>query len=379
MTSDLEKLLSTIVASDQNSQNAARERQNTLTKPRGSLGRLEQLSIWLAGIQQTSQPEIRGKAVIICAADHGVVAENVSAYPAAVTPAMVQNFLAGGAGINAIAKVVGAKVLVLDVGVAAKLEPHKDLIAAKVCFGTQNMRLQAAMTRAETIEAILAGASAAKTAIENGTNLLVAGDMGIGNTTAASALTIWYAKTSLEQSVGRGTGIDDTMLKHKQQVIQEAVTRAKNDNANSSDALTGDGLDALTGDGLDTLTGDGLDALTGLSELGGLEIAAMAGIMLQGAASQVAVLVDGFIAGAAALVACALAPNTRDYLCATHVSVELGHIAQLEFLRLEPLFNLGLRLGEGTGAALAIPMLEAAARTLTEMATFESAAVPDRA
>jgi nicotinate-nucleotide--dimethylbenzimidazole phosphoribosyltransferase len=211
------------------------------------------------------------------------------------------------------------------------------------------------LTHQETIQAILAGANAAKEAIEGGTNLLVAGDMGIGNTTAASALTIWYANTGLDLSVGRGTGIDDLMLEHKRRVVQAAVTRAKTESTNSTDSLTG------------------------LTQLGGLEIAAMTGIMLQGAASQVAVLVDGFIAGAAALAACAIAPTTREYLCATHVSVEPGHLAQLEFLGLEPLFNFGLRLGEGTGATLAIPMLEAAARTLSEMATFESAAVPDRA
>jgi nicotinate-nucleotide--dimethylbenzimidazole phosphoribosyltransferase len=350
----LKNLIASIIAPNQSSQQAAREHQNNLTKPHGALGRLEELSIWLAGIQGTLKPRIQGKTVIVCAADHGVTAEGISAYPSTVTPAMVQNFLAGGAGINAIARVVGANVKVLDVGVATTLEPHADLINAKVRFGTRNMRLEAAMTQAETIQAMLAGANAARVAIENGTNLLVAGDMGIGNTTAASALTMWYAKTSLEQSVGRGTGINDTMLEHKRQVIQAAVTRARNENKNSTDTLTG------------------------LTELGGLEIAAMTGIMLQGAASRVAVLVDGFIAGAAALAACAIAPLTREYLCATHVSVEPGHIAQLEFLRLEPLFNFGLRLGEGTGATLAIPILEAAARTLSEMATFESAAVPDK-
>ncbi len=351
----LQNLIESIQSPSQTAQASARERQAKLTKPLGALGRLEDLSIWLAGIQNTDFPEIKGKIVIVCAADHGVTAEGVSAYPSAVTPAMVQNFLAGGAGINAIARVVGAKVKVLDVGVAAPLEPHPDLIAAKVRFGTQNFLHQAAMTRQETVSAILAGANAAKEAIEGGTNLLVAGDMGIGNTSAASALTMWYANTSLDLSVGRGTGINDTMLEHKRHVVQAAVTRAKTENA------------------------DSLDRLTGLSQLGGLEIAAMTGIMLQGAASRVAVLVDGFIAGAAALAACAIAPLTREYLCATHVSVEPGHLAQLEYLRLEPLFNLGLRLGEGTGATLAIPMLEAAARTLSEMATFESAAVPDKA
>ncbi len=352
MNADLDALIARISPLDAGSQVAARERQHILTKPRGALGRLEDISVWLAGVQGTVLPQIRLPTVIICAADHGVTAEGVSAYPSAVTPAMVQNFLAGGAAMNVIAKVVGAQVKVLDVGVATDLLPHPDLIAAKVRFGTRNMRNQTAITRDETIEAILAGANAAQTAIAQGSNLLVAGDMGIGNTTAASALTMWYAKTTLEQSVGRGTGIDNPTLDQKRLVVQESILRA---NLNSF-----------------------RDPLTGLSELGGLEIAAMTGIMLQGAASRVAVLVDGFIAGAAALVACAIAPLAKEYLCATHVSVEPGHIAQLEFLQLEPLFNLGMRLGEGTGAALAIPMLEAAARTLSEMATFESASVPDR-
>ena len=359
----LQNLIESIQAPNQNAQEAARERQKTLTKPLGALGRLEELSIWLAGIQGTIKPKIQGKTVIVCAADHGVTAEGISAYPSAVTPAMVQNFLAGGAGINAIARVVGALIWILDVGVASQLPSHPRLLAAKVRLGTRNLLHEAAMTRQEVIEAILAGAEAAKHAIDDGANTIVAGDMGIGNTTAASALTMWYANTSLDLSVGRGTGIDDTMLEHKRRVVQAAVTRAKTESTNS----------------LDTLTGlEQLDTLTGLTQLGGLEIAAMTGIMLQGAASRVAVLVDGFIAGAAALAACAIAPLTREYLCATHVSVEPGHLAQLEFLRLEPLFNLGLRLGEGTGATLAIPMLEAAARTLSEMATFESAAVPNQ-
>ncbi len=343
-------LLSQIKPPSQTAQELARERQDSLTKPRGALGRLEDLSVWLAGIQGTATPKIQAKAVIVCAADHGVTAENISAYPATVTPAMVQNFLAGGAGINAIARVANARIWVLDVGVAADLPNHPKMISKKVRYGTRNLRVEAAMTREETLKALLAGAEAAKDAIDDGVALLVAGEMGIGNTTSASALTMWYANTNLEQTVGRGTGIDDPTLEQKRKVVQEAVARAKQ-----------------------TVQ---TDALTGLQELGGLEIAAMTGIMLQGAASRVAVLVDGFIATSAALVACALAPTAREYLCATHVSVEPGHLAQLEHLQLEPLFNLGLRLGEGTGATLAIPMLEAAARTLSEMATFESANVP---
>jgi nicotinate-nucleotide--dimethylbenzimidazole phosphoribosyltransferase len=348
LSQSLETLLAGISPPSTTAQDAARERQKILTKPAGALGRLEDLSIWLAGVQHTPTPRIQGKTVIVCAADHGVAAEGVSAYPSAVTPAMVQNFLAGGAAINAIARVVGARLWVLDIGVAADFAPHPLLLSSKIRYGTHNFLHQAAMTRAEAENAILTGAEVAKHAIEDGATLLVAGEMGIGNTTSASALTAYYAGVPLEQVVGRGTGIDDLVLAHKCRVVAQALARVGRDQA----------------------------PLHGVAELGGFEIAAMAGIMLQGAASRVAVLVDGFIAGAAALVACALAPEARAYLCATHVSVEPGHLAQLEFLKLAPLFDLGLRLGEGTGATLAIPMLEAAARTLSQMATFESAAVP---
>jgi nicotinate-nucleotide--dimethylbenzimidazole phosphoribosyltransferase len=348
LSQTLETLLTSISPPSIFSQEAARERQKILTKPIGALGRLEDLSIWLAGVQHTPTPRIQGKTVIVCAADHGVAAEGISAYPSAVTPAMVQNFLTGGAAINAIARVVGARLWVLDVGVGAEFSPHPMLISSKIRHGTDNLLHQAAMSQAEAIRAILIGAEVAKHAIEDGATLLVAGEMGIGNTTAASALTAYHTNIPLEQAVGRGTGIDDAVLAHKRAVVAAALARAQHSN----------------------------DPLHSLTELGGFEIAAMVGIMLQGAASRVAVLLDGFIAGAAALVACGLAPQVQAYLCATHVSAEPGHLAQLGFLKLNPLFDLGLRLGEGTGAALAIPMLEAAARTLTHMATFEAAAVP---
>jgi nicotinate-nucleotide--dimethylbenzimidazole phosphoribosyltransferase len=349
LSQTLETLLAQVSPPSTTAQDAARERQKILTKPMGALGRLEDLSIWLAGVQHSTTPRIQGKTVIVCAADHGVAAEGVSKYPSAVTPAMVQNFLTGGAAINAIARVVGARLWVLDVGVAADFTPHPMLVSSKTRHGTHNFLHQAAMTKEEAVHAILSGAEVAKHAIEDGATILVAGEMGIGNTTSASALTAYYTNATLEQAVGRGTGIDDAVLAHKRHVVAQALARA----------------------------GHSPDPLHALTEVGGFEIAAMVGIMLQGAASRVAVLLDGYIAGAAALVAYGLAPQTREYLCATHVSVESGHLAQLRFLGLEPLFDLGLRLGEGTGATLAIPMLEAAARTLSHMATFESAAVPD--
>jgi nicotinate-nucleotide--dimethylbenzimidazole phosphoribosyltransferase len=223
LSQNLESLLADIHSLDFAAQDAARERQKILTKPAGALGRLEDLSIWLAGVQHTSTPRIQGKTVIVCAADHGVAAEGVSAYPSAVTPAMVQNFLAGGAAINAIARVVGARLWVLDVGVAADFVPHPMLVSSKIRHGTRNFLHQAAMSKAEAVQAILTGAEVAKHAIEDGATLLVAGEMGIGNTTSASALTAYHVQTPLEQAVGRGTGIADAVLAHKRAVVAAAL------------------------------------------------------------------------------------------------------------------------------------------------------------
>jgi nicotinate-nucleotide--dimethylbenzimidazole phosphoribosyltransferase len=352
MIDELEALLARIGEPDQAARTRALERQAQLTKPTGSLGKLEELSVWLAGIFGTELPKITGKAVIVCAGDHGVTLEGVSAYPSEVTPAMVMNFLRGGAAVNAIAGVVGARVSVLDVGVNADLPEHPNLISNKIRRGTGNIVRESAMTQNEAILAVLAGADAAARAIQDGANLLAAGDMGIGNTTPSAALTAWF--TGLEPRVvtGRGTGADDATLEKKIRAIELALERVRQ-------------LESL-------------DALGILAELGGLEIAAMAGIMLECAASRIPVVIDGFIAGAAALVASKLEPKSVAFMTASHVSQEPGHIAQLRFLKLEPLFDYGLRLGEGTGALLAFPVLEAAARTLSEMATFAEASVPDR-
>jgi nicotinate-nucleotide--dimethylbenzimidazole phosphoribosyltransferase len=349
----LELLLSRILEPDRAARTRALERQGQLTKPTGSLGRLEDLSVWLAGIYGTECPRVTGKAVIVCAGDHGVTLEGVSAYPSEVTPAMVANFLRGGAALNAIAGVVGSRVFVLDVGVNADLPEHPNLISGKVRRGAGNIVRESAMTRDEATRAILAGAGAAARAIREGANLVAAGDMGIGNTTPSAALTAWF--TGLEPRVvtGRGTGADDAMLEHKVRAVELALNR--------------------------TRVLEPLDALGVLAELGGLEIAAMAGVMLECAASRVPVVIDGFIAGAAALVAAGFAPKSLAFMTASHVSQEPGHVAQLAQLGLEPLFDYRLRLGEGTGALLAFPVLEAAARTLSEMATFAEASVPDRA
>jgi nicotinate-nucleotide--dimethylbenzimidazole phosphoribosyltransferase len=349
---ELETLLGRIGELDLAAQTRAIERQSQLTKPTGSLGRLEDLSVWLAGIFGTEKPSIMGKAVLVCAADHGVALEGVSAYPSEVTPAMVLNFLRGGAAVNAIATVVDARVSVLDVGVNADLPDHPMLISKKVRRGTGNIVRESAMTRDEAIRAILAGANTASEEIHDGANLMAAGDMGIGNTTPSAALTAWFTGLEPRAVTGRGTGADDAMLEKKIRAIESALQR----------------LRAL----------GPKDALEVLAEIGGLEIAAMSGIMLECAASRIPVVIDGFIAGAAALVAAQLEPKSVAFMTASHVSQEPGHIAQLRHLKLEPLFDYGLRLGEGTGALLAFPVLEAAARTLSEMATFSEASVPER-
>jgi nicotinate-nucleotide--dimethylbenzimidazole phosphoribosyltransferase len=352
MKYELETLLARISEPDQAARTRALERQSQLTKPTGSLGKLEDLSVLLAGIYGTELPRVNGKAVIVCAGDHAVTLEGVSAYPSEVTPAMVMNFLHGGAAVNAIASVVDARVFVLDVGVNSDLPEDPNLISSKVRRGAGNIVRESAMTRDEATRAILAGASAAARAIQDGANLLAAGDMGIGNTTPSAALTAWFTGLKPRVVTGRGTGADDATLEKKIRAIELALERVR--------------------------TLEHLDALGILAELGGLEIAAMAGVMLEAAVSRVPVVVDGFIAGAAALVASKLEPKSVAFMTASHVSQEPGHIAQLKHLNLEPLFDYRLRLGEGTGALLAFPVLEAAARTLSEMATFAEASVPDR-
>jgi nicotinate-nucleotide--dimethylbenzimidazole phosphoribosyltransferase len=352
MNDELQTLLARIGEPDQAARTRALERQSRLTKPTCALGSLEDLSVWLGGIYGTEKPAITEKAVIVCAGDHGVTLEGVSAYPSEVTPAMVMNFLRGGAAVNAIAGVVNARVFVLDVGVNADLPEHPKLISSKIRRGTGNIARESAMTHDEATRAILAGADAAARAIRDGANLLAAGDMGIGNTTPSAALTAWFTGLEPRTVTGRGTGADVAMLEKKVYAIELAIERLRKIEPK--------------------------DALEVLAEIGGLEIAAMAGVMLECAVSRIPVVIDGFIAGAAALVAAQLEPKAMAFMTASHVSQEPGHIAQLRHLKLEPLFDYGLRLGEGTGALLAFPVLEAAARALSEMATFAEASVPDR-
>ncbi len=330
---------------------AARARQDTLTKPLGSLGRLEELSVLLAGIFGEATPTIRRKSVILAAGDHGVVAEGVSAYPQEVTPQMVYNFLRGGAGINVLARQTGTDIVIFDAGVAADLEPHPQLRSAKIARGTANMAIGPAMTRQQAIQCIETGINAAQEQIAAGADLIGCGDMGIGNTTPSSAITAVITGADPAVTTGRGTGLEDQALEHKVRVVRRAIE------INQPDPK------------------DGLDVLT---KVGGFEIGLLAGAMLGTAAGRRPVVVDGFISGAAALIAWTMSPRAGSYFIASHQSVEPGHRVGLDAMGLNPLLDLGMRLGEGTGAALAMPIIEAAARCLAEMATFDEAGVSER-
>lgn len=326
----------------------ARAHQDQLTKPPGSLGYLEELGVRLAAIQQTLRPTLGKGAVIVCAADHGVAAEGVSAYPSEVTAQMLLNFRAGGAAINQIARAADAQVYVLDVGINSPTPSPE-----RVRSATGNIAREAAMTRAEAEQAIQVGAEAARRAIAEGATILAAGDMGIGNTTAAAALTAALLGLEARAVTGRGTGVDAARYQNKVQVVATALRRAQ----------------ARLGE----LTKAG--PLEVLAELGGLEIAAVAGVFLAGAEAGLPLVTDGFPVTAGALLACRINPNVRDYLFAGHRSLEPGHSRQLEALGLRPILELDMRLGEGTGAVLSFPILRAAASVMAGMATFAQAGV----
>jgi nicotinate-nucleotide--dimethylbenzimidazole phosphoribosyltransferase len=330
---------------------AARARQDTLTKPLGSLGRLEDVSVVLAGIFGQPVPQINHKAIILAAGDHGVVAEGVSAYPQEVTPQMVFNFLRGGAAISVLARHVGASIMILDAGVAADLGPNPALRSVKIGKGTANMAVGPAMTCQQAVQCIETGIEAAHEQIAEGADLIGFGDMGIGNTTPSSAITAVITGADPAVTTGRGTGLDDPVLAHKVEVVRRAIE------VNRPDPK------------------DGLDVL---AKVGGFEIGVLAGAMLGTAAAHRPAVVDGFISGAAALIAWSLAPAMRHYLIASHQSVEPGHRIALETMDLSPLLDMGMRLGEGTGAALVMPIIEAAAKCLAEMATFADAGVSER-
>jgi nicotinate-nucleotide--dimethylbenzimidazole phosphoribosyltransferase len=329
----------------------ARQRQDMLTKPAGSLGRLEDISVQLAGIFGRAVPKIQSKVVILAAGDHGVVADGVSAYPQAVTAQMVLNFLGGGAAINVLARHVGARVVIIDAGVASALPASHELISLSIGKGTANMAKGPAMSPEQALRCIEEGIAIAAKEIEKGADIIGTGDMGIGNTTAASAITsVICGKTPLKVT-GLGTGITEEQRKHKAKVIEQALE------VNRIDPT------------------DGLDVL---AKVGGFEIGVLAGVILGTAAARRLVVLDGFISGAAGLIAYTLCPRVKDYIIAAHISVEQGHISALKHMSLEPMLDLKMRLGEGTGAALAMTIIEGAARCLAEMATFGEAGVSEK-
>ena len=351
MSELLERIIEMIPPQDEEAIGKARLRQDRLTKPHGSLGRLEELSVKIAGITGKVMPRIEQKAIVTMAGDHGVTAEGVSAYPQEVTAQMVYNFLRGGAGINVLAKHIGARVVVVDMGVAANLEPHPSLVSRKIAFGTGNMAKESAMSREQASQAIESGIEVINEEVAKGLDIIGVGDMGIGNTTASSAICAAITGEPVAKVTGRGTGISDEQLALKVKVIGTALALNKPDPE---------------------------DAIDVLSKVGGFEIGGIAGVILGAAAQRIPVVIDGFIAGAAALIATRLCPKVKDYLIAAHVSAEAGHKVMLDYLGLKPLLDLGMRLGEGTGAALAISIVEAAAKTLAEMATFANAGVSER-
>ena len=328
----------------------ARKRQDELTKPAGSLGRLEEVSIKIAGIQGKGKPQIKHKAMIVMAGDHGVVDEKVGNWPREVTAQMVENFLHGGAGINVLSKQVGARVVFVDMGVASDLKPDKQLVVKKVDYGTKNMCLGPAMTTEQAVKSLEAGIEIVNAEVKNGLDIVGTGDMGIGNTTASSAIFAALSGKTAAEVAGRGTGITDEQLKHKIDVIKRALDKNKPNPVKPLDVL---------------------------AKVGGFEIGGLAGVMLGAAAAHIPVVIDGFISGAAALIATALSLQVKDYIIASHMSAEAGHAAMLSYLGLKPLLQLDLRLGEGTGAAIGIFIAEAGVRTLGEMATFAEAAVDE--
>lgn len=355
----LNKIISEIGNLNYEIMKSAKQRQDNLTKPKESLGRLEELSIQIAGIKGEVIPEIKNKVIFTLAGDHGVTEESISAYPKEVTAQMVYNFLRGGAGINVLARQVGCRVVVCDMGVAEELRVESGELRVKDCkfvnkkinYGTKNFAKEQAMTRNEAVKAIEVGVELVEEELNEGVDIIGTGDMGIGNTTSSSAIAAVICKKEVEEVTGRGTGVDDKMHKHKIKVIEKAI---------------------------EFHNPDPDDAIDILSKIGGYEIAGIAGVILAGARYKIPVVVDGFISGAGALIAYTLQPKLKDYLIASHLSYEPGHKIILEYLGLKPILSLDMRLGEGTGSALGIFIVEAACKILSEMATFKDAGVSEK-
>lgn len=336
-----------IIPSDKILYKKAQGLLDNLTKPVGSLGELENLAKKFVSITKVQKPKIRHKVVFVFAADHGIAEENVSAFPQDVTLKMIYNFLAGGAAINVLARNAGAQVVVADLGTKTKPEGIKNNLNFKeksIALGTKNFLKEPAMTKEEAVKSIEAGIEVFEEKFKNGIDLAAIGEMGIGNTTSASAIVSCITETSPEEVTGLGSGIDEEVFNHKVSVIKKALELHKPDNT---------------------------DAIDVLSKVGGFEIGGLAGVILAAARHHVPLVIDGFIATSAALIAALIEPASKDYIFASHASVEKGHLKALSFLEQRPLFDLGMRLGEGTGAVIAMNIIESSAKLLSEMATFD--------
>lgn len=352
----LKDILQGIEPTDQNWLDRAQAHTAQLVMPPRALGRLHDISERLCGIQQSMQPSLSTKAIVVMAGDHGIAGDGVSAYPQEVTGAMVQTFLVGGAGINAFSRQIGADVWVVDMGIIPELDagsmPNAErLLVKKIAAGTQNFTKGPAMSRQEAQLAIETGFEVAANLFKSGVDILGTGDMGIGNTTPSAAIGAVVTGAALEDMVGRGTGVDDDGLVRKIASIRQ---------------------------GIELNVPEQSDGLGVLSKVGGFEIGGIAGLVLAGAYYRRPVVIDGFISTAGALIADCLCPHVRDYLFAGHCSEEPGHKIMLRHLAVAPILDLGMRLGEGTGGALAMGVIEAAARMFREVMTFEQAGVPDK-
>lgn len=344
----LGKVIAAIEPLDQDAMEKCQLRVDNLTKPLGSLHALEHLVKRLAGITRQIKPGDLKKSIVLMAADHGVAAEGVSAYPQEVTPQMVANFCAGGAAINSFARHVDAGLVLVDIGVASDLPDLPGLRREKVAYGSANMAVGPALTREQTLQAIEVGMRVAREELAKGVRIIGLGEMGIGNTTPSTAIISYYSDKPLRELTGRGTGISDTVLEQKVRIIEKAVAVNRP---------------------------NGQDPLDVLAKLGGLEIAGLVGVILAAAAGRAAVVIDGIITGAAALIAVKLAPQVKDYLVGSHFSCEPAHRIALDIIGVPAYLHLNMRLGEGTGAALGISLMDASMVMLNEMKTFGEAEV----
>ena len=345
----LKATLEKIKPIDTSSLDATQLRLDNLTKPKESLGRLEEFAKRIVAITGRRNPSLAKKVIITMAGDHGVTEEGVSAYPSAVTAQMVYNFLRGGAGVNVLSRHVGAEVVVVDIGVGEELEAHPDLIIKKIAKGTQNFAKGPAMTREQAIKSIETGIEIVEKIIkEKGVDIIGTGEMGIGNTTPSSAIAAVFTGKPIQDVTGRGTGIDDATYIRKVNVIQKAIEVNKPNPKDPIDVL---------------------------AKVGGFEIGGLVGVTLAGVANKIPVVIDGFISTAAGLIAVEMKPEVKDYIFSAHASVEIGQRWILERMGLTPILNLNMRLGEGTGAVLAMSLIDAGVKILNEMASFDEAGV----